>query len=44
MPQAAFGSNLDFFQMSGRCRVSGEGAGRTLDFLAARPPRTFRGR
>lgn len=44
MPAAAFGGGMDFFQMRGRCRVSGQAGGRQLDFVAAGSTETFRGR
>jgi hypothetical protein len=44
MPPAAFGSNLDFFQMRGRCRVTGQAGGRPVDLVAAGSTETFRGR
>jgi hypothetical protein len=44
MPPAAFGSNMDFFQMRGRCRVSGQAGGRSVDFVAVGSTETFRGR
>ncbi len=44
MPSAAFGSDLDFFQMRGPCRVTGQAGGTLVDFVAVGSTETFRGR
>jgi len=44
MPPGAFGSDTDFFQMRGQCRVTGQAGGRPIDFVAAGSTETFRGR
>ena len=44
MPARAFGGGMDFFQMRGRCRVTGQAGGRPVDFVAPGSSETFRGR
>ncbi len=44
MPPRAFGGEMDFLQMRGRCRVTGKAGGRPVDFVALGSTETFRGR